>query len=170
MTAQQAKSARRKRGFERAGSLVDAQVRRAGEARGFAVARLLTHWEEIVGLETARSTRPAKVSYAREGFGATLTVLTTGSMAPMLQMKEPQIRERINAVYGYAAISRVRFTQTAPTGFAEGRVAFGEGASETPALEPKPLTAQQAGTETIADPGLQEALNRLGARILTSET
>ena len=44
---------RHARGFESAAGLLKQRIRAAGETRGFAVSRLLTHWEEIVGPETA---------------------------------------------------------------------------------------------------------------------
>ncbi len=75
-------AARRSRGFEAASRLVSDRIRAAGEARGFAVARLLTHWAEIAGEDLARVTRPVKIGYARDGFGATLTLLTTSAQAP----------------------------------------------------------------------------------------
>ena len=116
---------RRRRGFEQAGGLVASRIRAAGESRGFAVSRLFTHWAEIAGPDLAAICRPCDVRYGRQGLGATLTVLTTGANAPTLAMQEPKLRERVNACYGYAAISRIRITQTAPTGFAEGQAQFG---------------------------------------------
>jgi hypothetical protein len=68
--------ARRGRGFRRAGALVERPVRKGAEGRGFAVARLLTHWEEIAGADIAAVARPVEVSYARGGLGATLVLLT----------------------------------------------------------------------------------------------
>ena len=115
---------RRTRGFEAAFGLLKDQVRKAGEARGFAIARLLTHWTEIAGEDMARITRPVKVGYGREGMGASLTLLTTGSHAPMVEMQKEKLRDRVNAVYGYAAISRILLTQTSATGFCEGQAEF----------------------------------------------
>ena len=112
------------RGFKRTASVLSGEIRRAGESRGFAVSRLLTHWAEIAGEEIAAIAQPVKVGYGRGGLGATLTVLTTGAQAPMLEMQKETLRERVNAVYGYNAISRVHITQTAPTGFAEGQAQF----------------------------------------------
>jgi hypothetical protein len=43
----------------------------------------------------------------------------------MLEMQKEILRARVNACYGYNAIARIRITQTAPTGFAEGQAAFG---------------------------------------------
>lgn len=68
------------RGFEAAASLVANRVRSVGESRGFAVARLLTHWQEVVGPELAAHTRPVKISHGK-GFGATLVLLVPGARA-----------------------------------------------------------------------------------------
>ena len=94
------------------------------ETRGFAVSRVLTRWAEIAGEDIAAIARPVEVSYGRQGFGATLTVLTTGAQAPMLEMQKEVLRERVNAAYGYNAIARIRLTQTAPPGFAEGQASL----------------------------------------------
>jgi len=156
------------RGFKRTATLLNEQIRRAGESRGFAVTRVLTHWAEIAGPDIAAIARPVKIGYGRTGFGATLTVLTTGAHAPMLEMQKDQLRERVNAVYGYNAISRVRITQTAPTGFAEGQAQF---AAPAPKARPEPApetcrdAAETAGA--IADDGLRAALERLGRNVLS---
>ena len=42
----------------------------------------------------------------------------------MLEMEKEHLREKVNAVYGYNAIARIRITQTASTGFAEGQADF----------------------------------------------
>ena len=115
---------RRSRGFRQASSLLASQIRHAAEGRGFAVARLLTHWAEVVGADVAARARPIKIGHGRGGMGATLTLLTTGPYAPLLEMQLPTIRDRVNACYGYNAISRITLTQTAPTGFAEGQASF----------------------------------------------
>ncbi len=123
---------RRMRGFEAASGLLQSRIREAGEKRGFAVTRLLTQWTEVAGEDMARITRPVKIGYGREGMGATLTLLVSPAHAPMVQMGLPRLKERVNAAYGYAAISRISLTQTAATGFAEGQAMF------TPAPKPKP--------------------------------
>lgn len=158
------------RGFKRTATLLNEQIRRAGESRGFAVTRVLTHWAEIAGPEIAAIARPVKIGYGRTGFGATLTVLTTGAQAPMLEMQKDRLRERVNAAYGYNAISRVRITQTAPTGFAEGQARFEAPAPAQPA-EPSPEICRDA-TQTageVADDGLRAALERLGRNVLSKQ-
>lgn len=155
------------RGFEPAFGLMKDTVRAAGESRGFAVARLLTHWAEVAGEEMARKTRPVKIGYGKGGMGATLTLLVRAAEAPMVQMALPVLKERVNAVYGYAAISHIHLTQTAATGFAEGQAEF----TPAPRAAPKPDPATQALARTtaegIADPGLRGALEQLAQNILT---
>ena len=156
------------KGFKRTDSLLSGQIRRASETRGFAQSRLLTQWEEIAGADIAAIAQPVEIGYGRGGLGATLTLLSTGANAPMLEMQKDKLRRKVNAVYGYNAIARIRITQTAATGFAEGKVAFGHkpAAAAGPALDPQ-LRQQAAQTAApVADEGLREALARLGENIL----
>lgn len=159
------------KGFTRTDSLLSGQIRRASESRGFAQSRLLTQWSEIAGPEMAAVARPVEVSYGRGGFGATLTLLTTGAQAPMLEMQKEKLRERVNAVYGYNAIARIKITQTAATGFAEGQVAFETGPARASQKAPDPALQQRAAETTgrVADDDLRAALARLGENILTKE-
>ena len=156
------------RGFRRASSVVSKDVQAAGEARGFAVSRVLTHWDEIAGPDLAGKTRPVDVSYGRSGLGAVLTLLTTGAHAPIVEMQKETLRERINAVYGYAAISRIKITQTAPTGFSEGHAEFTPAPKASSRVrEPSRTDLDQGARETdgVSDPDLKRALALLGANV-----
>ncbi|WP_420858079.1 DUF721 domain-containing protein [Marivivens marinus] len=157
------------RGFSRVATLTQSRIRKASETRGFAQSRLLTHWVEVVGEGIAAIARPVEVSYGRGGLGATLTLLTTGAQAPMLDMQKDAIREKVNACYGYNAIARIRVTQTAPTGFAEGRVEFTPAPRRTAPPEADPeVTAQAAEIATgIDSTELRLALERLASNVLT---
>lgn len=163
--APDAPPARRTRGFERAAALVDAPVRQAGEARGFATARLLTHWAEIVGAEIARICRPIKVSWSQGGFGGTLVVQADSAHAPLVQMQAEQIRTRVNACHGHAAIARLRIVQApldAASGFAEAQAPFA-GPATRPADPPsQAVTERLAG---IADPELRAQLALMAAHV-----
>lgn len=163
------KALRRMRGFESAFGLMRDPVRAAGETRGFAIARLLTHWPEVVGDELAAMTRPVKVTYGREGLGATLVLLVAAAHAPMVQMQERRIRDRVNAVYGYAAIARIHMTQTAPTGFAEGQADFTHApkARTEPTPDPAILAQAHETAAPIRDDALRLALEKLAQNILT---
>ncbi|MGQ0564740.1 MAG: DUF721 domain-containing protein [Gemmobacter sp.] len=160
---------RRMRGFEPAAGLLQERIRTAGESRGFAVSRLLTHWAEIAGADIAGCTRPVKMGYGREGIGATLTLLTSGPMAPMIEMQKETIRARVNACYGYNAVSRVTIVQTAATGFAEGQTPF-DAAPKTvarPAPDPAVTTAARAQAAGVGDDGLRQALETLAGHVLS---
>ncbi len=156
-------------GFSRTAKLLQGQIRKASETRGFAQSRVLTHWEEIAGADIAAISRPVDVRYGRGGLGATLTVLTTGANAPLLEMRREELRARINAIYGYNAIARLRVTQTAPTGFAEGQADFTHRRPENGPAAPDPATTAEAraATREVGDEGLRAALERLGANVIS---
>ena len=143
------------------------QVRRATGSRGFSKTRVLTHWAEIVGPNLANITKPAKVSFAREGFGATLTIFASGARAPEVQMQLEDIRARVNACYGYNAISRVRITQTDAEnlGFAEDQAPF----DHNPRAEPDLESLETLDLGNVNDEGLRDALLRLGRNVLTQQ-
>ncbi len=160
------------RGFEAAAGLLRDPIRKAGESRGFAVTRLLTHWPEVAGPDLAPLCRPVNVSYAKQGLGATLTLLTSGAAAPLVQMQADKLRERVNAIYGYAAIARIRVTQTSArgtmTGLAEAPRPF-EGSNITRPSAQALARAQgvlDGLTEGVADSGLKSALERLATQVL----
>ena len=104
----------RKNGFKKASVLLKKNIQRASESRGFAQSRVLTHWSEIVGEEISSVSIPTKVSYRTDGLGATLTILTSGSNGPILEMQKEFIRNKINAVYGYNAVHKIKITQSSP--------------------------------------------------------
>lgn len=159
------KDFRRKRGFERASNLVAGRVRTASETRGFAVSRLLTHWNDIVGADLCGMARPVDITYGKS-FGATLTLLVKGAEAPMVEMQKEAIRERVNACYGYAAIQKVRLTQTAPRGFAEEQTAF-SGTPQRPEVSADARERAAQTVEIVGDTSLRDALERLGANVIS---
>ncbi|QQA43060.1 DUF721 domain-containing protein [Pelagovum pacificum] len=159
------------KGFARAASLMQSRIRTASESRGFAVSRLLTHWAEVVGPDTAAICRPVKINFGRgKELGATLVVLTTGPQAPMLEMQKDRIREKVNACYGYGAINRVQITQTAPTGFAEGQAVFSPDRRKRDA-EPDPgaVASARQSTDSIESEELRLALERLGSNVIARQ-
>ena len=156
------------RGFARTSSLLQKRIRQASEGRGFAVTRLLTHGDEVVGEDIARIARPVDVKYGRQGLGATLTILTTGAQATILEMQKEKLREKVNAVYGYNAIARLRITQTAPVGFAEGQAVFRP--APTPRAAPPDPQVMQAAAQAagdVHDNSLRDALEVLARNVLS---
>ncbi len=159
-----ARTYKRSKGFRQTSALVEARVRKATEGRGFAVSRLLTQWDEIAGPDLAALCRPLKVGYGRS-IGATLTVLTNGAHAPVLEMQKEALRNRVNACYGYNAISRIAITQTAPDGLS---LEVAKPSKPVP-VQPDPDSLQQAPgyAKGVADDQLRSALETLAANVLT---
>ena len=112
-------------------------------------------------------TRPVKVGYGREGMGASLTLLTTGAVAPMVEMQKERLRERVNAAYGYAAISRILLTQTAASGFAEGQAEFTHAPKAAAPPDPAILAKAAETAAPVKDPDLRAALEAMAQNILT---
>ncbi|MCK0151435.1 DUF721 domain-containing protein [Marivita sp. S6314] len=154
------------KGFKRTSSLLQTQIRKTSESRGFAQSRLLTHWAEIAGSDIAGVSRPVEVRYGRGGLGATLTLLTTGAQAPMLEMQKEKLREKVNAVYGYNAISKIRITQTASTGFSEGQAHFDHRAPAAATDTPPPILPEaKTAARDVKDGDLRSALERLASNV-----
>ncbi len=159
----------KRRGFVHAGGLLNARIRDTSGKRGFAEARLLTQWPEIVGAAVAKIAKPVNISYTRQGMGAKLTILALGANGPELQMQLPKILERVNACYGYSAISEIRITQTTSTGFSESPAAFQYDAP----IAQKPVDAEKSAAQTrqisrVSDTHLRDLLEKLGQNVLLS--
>ena len=97
---------------ELVGKVVDPVIAR----RGFATADLIAAWPAVVGQAFAACTQPERIVWPRAREGAepgagTLFLRVDGPRAIFLQHELPQIRERINALLGYAAIGQIRITQ-----------------------------------------------------------
>jgi hypothetical protein len=90
----------------------------------------------------------------------------SGGAALELQHIAPQIVERINGHLGYHAIDRLKLVH-APMPHGRGRRARRpRTAGVAPPADPKHWPA----VEGIADPGLKESLQRLGAAIAARES
>ncbi|HUF54943.1 MAG TPA: DUF721 domain-containing protein [Thermohalobaculum sp.] len=155
------------RGFRRVSASAREPLSRAAGRYGFAAADLLARWPEAAGETFAAVCRPVRVSYGRSrGLGATLQVEADGPHAIEVEMQAPLLLERINAFYGYRAISRLRVTQTggagAPPGLAEAQAAW---TGPAPADDPQARARAESAAEGAASPALRAALTRLGTYV-----
>ena len=130
--------------------------------RGFAEAGLITEWASIVGADVARMSRPKQLAFRQgERKGGVLTVECGGAAALELQHLKPQILDRINSHFGYAAVAELRFRQgSAPVG----------GKAKSRRRDSKPPTAEEIAETTAAVTALPEgeikaSLMRLGLAI-----
>ena len=152
-----------RKGFVRMSSAAKGMIRPALTKRGFSEPRLLVEWDAVVGAQIAGLCRPVKLGYAsKQGMGGTLTIGALGAMALEVQHLTPQIEERVNAHYGYRAISRIRLVQLGPEAFEEHRKA-----QAVPHTRPEEVARIRSMVEPVADDGLRGALERLGRNIAT---
>ncbi len=152
------------RGFARASVIAAPLTKAAGARRGFAEHRLLTDWPTVAGAEFAQVCRPVKVSYRGKdaSLGATLVLAAEGARAPEVEHMGPRIVERVNQVYGYRAISRVKVVQIAAGSAGEGGLERAQAAFDGP---PPLDTPASADISAVENDGLRAALARLEANI-----
>ena len=157
----------RKHGFKKASVLLKKNIQKASESRGFAQSRVLTHWSEIVGEEISSVSIPTKVSYKTDGLGATLTILTSGSSGPILEMQKEFIRTKINAVYGYNAVQKIKITQSSPLAL----IRKNENSKSIISKKNKPKVeiskSLEKAVNEIDDKNLRQALEELAINVFT---
>lgn len=153
---------RRRGGLRAIGAEIPRVAGLALGKRGFGEAQLVTQWEAVIGPELAQKLTPERLSFARgERRNGTLRLRVASAFATEAQHLEPVLIERINAFFGYGAVARLTFIQ-------------GPSLAAPPAAPPlRPLTpAEQQALEArvagIADPGLRDALARLGSAVTGS--
>lgn len=132
---------------------------------GFAYADVLTQWSAIVGTDLGRVSVPEKIRWPRSSGpggdgvrrGGTMVLRVAEGRALEFQHLVPRIIERINAFYGYEAVTSLKVMQgpVAAPGRAEPQPA--------PKIVPEALGAHGAAIE---DERLRAALERLGAAVL----
>jgi hypothetical protein len=189
------------------GSFIAGLTAKAYAKHGFSVAGLAGQWSAIVGGELAAYTRPeqlrwprrrqapGEVATVRRREGATLVLRVEGARALDVQFRTPQVLERINGYFGYAAVGTLRFLQgpVAPTAlsalagvpadYPTARTALHpvsgqlcaarwsrEGSPPGLTRAPRDATGDDGGATlpelaAIADPALREALSRLHAGV-----
>ncbi len=151
------------------GDLIGASLDRACRRRGFAASDLVADWPDIVGERYAGRVQPTRLDWPRarpgeeeagEARPATLTVQTDGATAMMLTHDMPQVIERINGFFGWAAVGRIRILQrplTPPRRRAPPPLRSLTGAEEA---------ELSARLEPVAGTPLGAALEKLGRAVI----
>ena len=134
----------------------------AGKAlgkKGLGYGKLVTDWAAIVGADLGEATAPVKLSFPRgERTDATLTIDIVPARAIEVQHAMPQLIERVNGFFGWAAVARIKLVQAMPA---------------MPPLQSqdlRPLSVEEtkevaATVAHVEDPLLKAALESLGRRI-----
>ncbi len=122
---------------------------------GFVQSSIVTRWAEIVGKTHADLTAPESIRFpAGRRAGGTLNLLVESGHGPIVQHLVPEIIERVNRFFGYAAVSRVALRQ--------GRVVRPEPAGRPPAQMLRPVPEELGeGLREISDPELRTVLESL---------
>ena len=132
--------------------------------RGLGAGRLVADWAAIVGAEFAGMTVPDKLSFPRgERSGGTLRLKVAPAAALEIQHRAPLLVERINVALGYPAVARLVLVQASPTRTAK------LGPPPRRALDAAERTALGRKVESVADPALREALERLGEAVIATQ-
>jgi hypothetical protein len=136
----------------------------AGKAlgkKGLGYGKLVTDWRLIVGADLGEATQPVKLAFPRgERTDATLTVDVIPARAIEVQHTLPQLIERVNAVFGYRAVARIKLIQRPPT-------AMPRMLNLRP-LSPTEESDLRALTDLVPDAELRTALENLGRAMQAS--
>ena len=136
--------------------------------RGFAGAELFSNWIDIVGERLARHSRPLALRWPVRGekadpevlnAAATLDVAVTGAFAIELQHAMPLVVERLNALFGWRCVERLKLIQKPITPLAPQK-------PEPPPLSAAEYAALEERLRKIDDPELKQALLRLGDGVI----
>ena len=147
--------------MKRLSNMIDPMIAPSAKARGFAIGRIVSHWNAIVG-DASSWCRPDAISFPRDSrTDGTLRLQIASGRGPQAQAMSDVIIDRVNANFGYRAISQISLIQTLST-------------SVQPA-SPKPGSQRNKDRHDIwtldeklkdvKSPELRAALRRLGSPI-----
>jgi hypothetical protein len=134
--------------------------------RGFAEAGLITEWASIVGADVARMSRPVQLAFRQgERKGGVVTVECGGAAALELQHLKPQILDRINSHFGYAAVAELRFKQGAALGSGRSMSRSRTAKRDSKPPTPTEIAETTAAVEALPEGEIKASLLRLGIAI-----
>ena len=147
--------------MKRLSTMIDPMIAPSAKSRGFAIGRILSHWDDIVG-DVSSWCRPGAVSFPRDSrMDGTLRLQIASGYGPQAQAMSDVIIDRVNANFGYRAISRISLVQTL----------------SKPAQPASPIPAPQLNQtqhdiwtlddklKDVKSPELRAALRRLGSPV-----
>ncbi len=127
---------------------------------GFVQSSIVSRWPEIVGAKLAGASIPESIRFpVGKKQDGVLTLTVRGAHAPMMQHIAPEIIERVNRFFGYAAIVKVAIRQ--------GEVAAPVPRKAPPSLRAVPVDLGMS-LKGIADPELRAVLESLAAGVAST--
>ncbi|GAB4526111.1 MAG: DciA family protein [Parvularculaceae bacterium] len=136
-------------------------IARIAKKGGFADARLVEHWREILGDRLAEIAAPVDLT-RKSGEGVLTIRVANGAAAAHIQHRAPQILERINRFYGWNAAQKLRIVQR---GRARGPARKTAAALLGDGLKTAAAQGDPERAAAFSDPEIGAAFARLGARI-----
>lgn len=128
---------------------------------GFVQSSIITRWPEIVGPKLARVSAPESLRFPQgKKADGTLAITVSGAHATVVQHVIPDIIERVNRFFGYAAVARIRVNQ--------GQVKRKGPPARLPLVEPDvvaPTVPLSPTLNGIADPELRAVLEGLATSL-----
>jgi hypothetical protein len=153
----QAKAVRRQ-GLRAIGAALPQVTKSALAKRGFAAARVIADWPEIVGPVLAAASIPERLLRDRAGGEPVLQVKVSPGAALELQHLEPLVIERINSHFGFVAVARLKLRQ----GHVQRPMTM---APRPKALDAATEHALAERVQGVGDGDLQSALLALGRAV-----
>ena len=124
---------------------------------GFIQSAVVSRWGEIVGERFARVSAPESIRFPQgKRSEGVLALLVSGAHAPMMQHIAPEIVERVNRFFGYAAVARLVFRH--------GEVRPRRPLPVRREATPVPVDLGDS-LRTIADPELKAVLSALASAV-----
>lgn len=128
---------------------------------GFVQSAVVARWPEIVGPRYAAVSVPESIRFPRgKRAEGTLCLVVRGAHGPMMQHIAPEIIDRVNRFFGYAAIVKVAIRQ--------GEMATPAPRQAPPSLRPVPAELGDS-LRAIADPEFRAVLEALAAGVATTQ-
>lgn len=124
---------------------------------GFIQSSVVSRWAEIVGPRYAAVSAPESIKFPHgKRADGTLSLVVRGAHGPMMQHIAPEIIDRVNRFFGYAAIVRVAIRQ--------GDVPAPAARKAPPSIRAVPVELGDS-LRAIADPEFKAVLEALAAGV-----
>ncbi len=133
---------------------------------GFVQSSVVTRWADIVGPRYAAVTQPESIRFPSHGErkNGTLNITVSSAHAPMLQHVAPELIERVNRFFGYAAVAKMKMVQGQIT---PQRAQTAQKSAPPPNLKPIPVELGDS-LRDIGDPELRAVLESLAQGLANS--
>ena len=103
--------------FQKVSSSFEEVVRKGCEKRGFSQLNVVCNWGEIVGKELSQKTMPLRITFVKGSLGGTLHLGIQAVYGPELYLQSEIIKEKVNRVYGYSAIAKIKLVNVSEDQF-----------------------------------------------------